>query len=592
MIGPMLVLGIHDGKDPSVALVRDGALVRMAFESQWADDPTEATGFPERATAHLLAVEGVRGKEIDVIAFSGNHLPDPTTRRQLLKRFHQAGTFKGFSKRLLKSAVPFGGRGPSRRDRLKPLEALGLAADRSVFIDHHLAQAAMASASQTTKDGKLLVMCCEGSGDGIAGSVHVSRAGVLDRVATVADDHSLGFFLETITYLLGMVPNRDESLVMELGGLAQGGQIENVTKRLSILFEMDPSLPLNWRRAGNMPETHDSVDFLRSHLRRRRFDHIAGAARRFMEQFLAQWMVNGALKTQTRHASLTGRVFGLGPLYPALSKVESLETISLSAITSDAGNAAGAAFVALDQSKGNEHRLPLGHIWLGQDIDESACAQFARDEEERPDSDVERPEEVEERVAELLAQGMVLGRFSGRLDIGRFGMGNRSLLCRGDHPQIRLRVANLVRDDVFWNEVPALALRSELPDLFLDVDKLADRVCGEYWLHPKRPFGWAGRRNPSAPVPVQILDEDADPVTTALVKAFRKIAGDAPLLAAPWQAEKGRLVRDADDVRERWRSQGLDGVVAGSYLVLRREFEPTPDIPVSNVVHRPWHFDD
>ena len=30
MIGAMLVLGIHDGKDPSVALVRDGALVSGA----------------------------------------------------------------------------------------------------------------------------------------------------------------------------------------------------------------------------------------------------------------------------------------------------------------------------------------------------------------------------------------------------------------------------------------------------------------------------------------------------------------------------------------------------------------------------------
>ena len=62
----MLVLGIHDGKDPSVVLMRGGAVERIGFEADYVDDPFEVSGFPAHALEHLLAVEGIRGEEVDV----------------------------------------------------------------------------------------------------------------------------------------------------------------------------------------------------------------------------------------------------------------------------------------------------------------------------------------------------------------------------------------------------------------------------------------------------------------------------------------------------------------------------------------------
>ena len=115
----MLVLGIHDGKDPSVVLMRDGAVERIGFEADYVDDPFEISGFPSHATEHLMAVEGLSGDEVDVIAFAGQHLAEPRTRRELLKQFAESGTLRAFSKRLLKTAVPFTSRKPSRRDRLR-----------------------------------------------------------------------------------------------------------------------------------------------------------------------------------------------------------------------------------------------------------------------------------------------------------------------------------------------------------------------------------------------------------------------------------------------------------------------------------------
>ncbi|MBZ0135092.1 MAG: hypothetical protein K8I27_01815 [Planctomycetes bacterium] len=566
----MLVLGIHDGKDPGVVLMRGGAIERIGFEADYVDDPFESTGFPAHALEHMLAMEGIRGEEVDVIAFAGQHLAQPRTRRELLKQFAESGTFRASAKKLLRTAVPFTSRKPSRRERLRNLERLGLKPDRSTFIDHHLAQAAMAAASAHSPDGRLLVLCCEGSGDGIAASVHTSRGGRLERVATISDDNSLGSFIETITYMLGMVPERDEGLLMELGGLARGPQLSKVTKRLSILFEFDPLLPLNWRRAGNLPETYESVEFLRMHLRRRRFDHIAGAARKFLEQFLGQWIDRCALKTACDRVVLTGSVFGLRSLYPALVESTRVAQLTICPTPTDAGNAAGAAIMALAEKQGVEHVLPLGHPWLGEDAGEGDCAEFARKEESKGGVWIDQPEHLESRVAELIAGGALLGRITGRVDLSRLGLGNRSLLARGDLPELRSACMQLYRPDVFWHEVPTLMLTSEVNAEFKGAEKLAPGSTGEYWLQPKRPQGWTGRMNPTAPVPVQITDEGADPSTAALIKEFRKSAGRTPLLCTPWLNRRGQLVRTVQDARESWRAQGLDGVVAGPYVIMRR----------------------
>lgn len=585
----MIVLGIHDGKDPSVALIRDGAVERVAFEADFVEEPFEVMGFPVHATEHLLAVEGVRPEKVDVIAFAGQHLPEPRTRRDMLKQFAESGTFRASAKKLLRTAVPFTSRKPSRRDRLRPLEKLGLKADRSTFIDHHLAQAALAAGSVHSPDGRLLVLVCEGAGDGLAASVHVSRGGRLDRVATVSEDNSLGSFLEGITYLLGMVPERDEALLMELGAHARGPQLAKAAKRLSILFEFDPLLPLNWRRAGNLPETYDCLEFLRNHLRRRRFDQIAAATRQFLEEFLGQWIDRCALKTACDSVVLSGGVFGLRSLFPAFAARTRVSQLSISPVPTDAGNAIGAAFMALAERYGVEHVLPLGQHWLGTSADESDCAEFARAEEARGGVWVDRPDNPEARAAELIAGGALMGRVTGRADVSRLGFGNRSLLGRADLPELRAAAAQLVRPDVFWHEVPTLVLDTELAREFFGTEKLPMGHLGEYWLKPRRPQAFVGRIQPTAPVPVQVTNEAADPATAAMVQEFRRAAGRSPLLCAPWLNRRGQLVRNLHDAKDSWRSQGLDGVIAGPYIVMRRA-DPDATAPKHNELARRAFF--
>ncbi|MCA8945995.1 MAG: hypothetical protein KDB29_07200, partial [Planctomycetes bacterium] len=183
----------------------------------------------------------------------------------------------------------------------------------------------------------------------------------------------------------------------------------------------------------------------------------------------------------------------------------------------------------------------------------------------------------------------LLGRITGRVDMSRVGLGNRSLLCRGDLPELRSASQQLLRPDVFWHEVPALMLNTELEEEFFGTEKLPSNAVGEYWLKPRRPQAWTGRMNPRAPVPVQVTNEGSDPSTAALIHQFRKTVGKTPLLCTPWLNRRGQLVRTVQDARESWRTQGLDGVIAGPYIVMRRA-DPNATKPKhAELARRPFY---
>ena len=66
-------------------------------------------------------------------------------------------------------------------------------------------------------------------------------------------------------------------------------------------------------------------------------------------------------------------------------------------------------------------------------------------------------------------------------------------------------------------------------------------------------------------------------------------AGRTPLLCTPWLNRRGQLVRTVQDARESWRSQGLDGVIAGSFIVMRRA-DPNASKPKhAELARRPFY---
>ncbi|MCA8939911.1 MAG: hypothetical protein KDB07_08890, partial [Planctomycetes bacterium] len=341
----MKILGIHDGQNASAALVVDGRLVRFGLEARYRRSG-EYAGFPRRVIRRILNEEKLSGDDIDAIAFSGHVVKTPRTMRDYLKQFGDTSAIGGVAKTALSYIVPGAFRSEWRKkDRLEPLARSGLSSAKATFIDSHLAASMLAYNSGVGIHRRSLILCAGAGNDRMAATVHVAQNGRLERIATIHEDDSLLNMFEHVTYMLGMIPTRDEQQVMDLGARAHGPRVESTQKRFELLFQFDPHLPLNWQRAANLPDTARCQEFLRNHFRRRRFDTIAGAWHRFLSEFVREWVRRCAHKTEIRDIVLCGDLFELGELMAAASDLREVVSLSRSPLPGSAGNAIGAALL-------------------------------------------------------------------------------------------------------------------------------------------------------------------------------------------------------------------------------------------------------
>jgi carbamoyltransferase len=102
----------------------------------------------------------------------------------------------------------------------------------------------------------------------------------------------------------------------------------------------------------------------------------------------------------------------------------------------DEGLALGAAFAGWHQQAGAEgthHRWPaLKDVYWGPEYREEEL----EDALDREDLPRERPENIADAIADLLAAGHVVARFAGRMEYGPRALGNRSILYQPTDPSV------------------------------------------------------------------------------------------------------------------------------------------------------------
>ncbi|MCK6438867.1 MAG: hypothetical protein L6Q71_01545 [Planctomycetes bacterium] len=571
----MIVLGIHDGPNASAALVHNGRLTGFRYESRYRPEG-EYAGFPRRAIHFMLAEAGLKTRDVDYVAFAGHVMKTPRTRREYLKQFTNDSAIGGVAKSALSYVIPGAFRTEMRkRDRLAGLERAGIRASNAVFVDAHMASSMLAYASGNSLTRRCLILCASKGADRLGATVHVAQNGKLERISVVHEEDSLGDLLEHVTYLLGMVPQRDEQLLMDLGANAAGEAVESAAKRFELLFEFDEMLPLSWHRSGNLPETARSQEFLRRHFRRRRFDHIAGGWYHFLCRFMTDWVGRCAHKTEIRDVVLCGDLFELGELVPVVSRHKDVVSVSRSVLPGSPGNAIGAALlVARDKESDGIRALdPLRDPYIGPATNQDDLARALSELRADPAIAVEEPKDLAYRASELLAAGAVLGRFAGQEDGRMRGLGNRSLLARADYPPARQKLREVSTPDCFWSSQAIFWQSERLRNNFREADTLPETVSGEYFLTPRNASPWYGLVE-GRKVPVQAVSRNANRPFWDLLDSYHAQLGRTPLLAGVWKDGKGELVQSPLQAARLWREQGLTGAILGSWLVYRKENAP------------------
>ena len=435
----MLILGISDTIDAGAALVQDGRILAAVNEERLSRRKFH-TGFPARSIPEVLRIAEVRPEEVQMCSYAGRTLslctdPDEESfeRRNPSKRLASLLARTGLLRPLLGSEIGLSAYraalNPPFRLKLrrvsKHLHDAGFRAGLET-VDHHSAHAAAAACTNGWQD--CLICTLDASGDGYCALIAQKRNGRICESQRVGAFHSLGVFYLYVTLLLGFRPGREGKVT----GMAAYG---------------DPAGTIEvFRQHCRFSEKtgcfrNDALGYacdygaLKRDLRGFKKEDIAAGIQRHFEDSITRWVAHHVRKSGLPRVALSGGVFANVRVNQCLRERPEIEDIYVFPHMGDGGGAVGAAMHTCQQRAGDAFReAAFDNVYFGpsfgNDEIRSAIGSF-------PNLRCRPCDDPEAELACAIADGKIVGRFSGRMEYGPRALGNRSILYRGTDATVR-----------------------------------------------------------------------------------------------------------------------------------------------------------
>ncbi len=549
-----VVLGINAVfHDPAAAVVRDGVVVAAAEEERFSrrKHGKEAVPFstwelPVAAVRACLDLAGVTVEELDAVAYSYDPslaaqpgaatLPAEDAREPVDDPWESMRTMY------------------ARRARRFVCAALGeVPRDRFHHVPHHVAHAASAWGPAPSDSSAVMVL--DGRGESTSFLAGRSDGRHLEVLARQALPDSLGLVYEELTAHLGYRRSSDEYKVMALASYGRPAHLD----RFRELVRTDGGLGFRardvpWdefappgRGDGSLDPAHaDLASTVQIRLEEVLLDLAHALHERTGERALV--MAGGV----ALNCVANSRLYEDGPF----------EDVWVQPAAGDAGTALGAA-VHMAAELG-DRPVPMATAALGPSWDDDEIVATL----ERAAIPYQRPADVADAVAEVLAADGVVAWHQGRSEFGPRALGHRSLLAHPGHER-NLERLNDVKGREQFRPVAPMVMLEAAKDVFE-----GGPVPSPHMLFTHRVRnGWAQRIPAVVHVDgtarAQTVARQDEPLVHAMLEAFRRRTG-LPLVVNTSLNTAGRPMVDSPrDALECFGSAPIDALAIGPFLVRR-----------------------
>jgi len=581
----MIVLGIIDSKPSSAAILKDGEILSAIAEERLCRMKM-ASGMPRQAIQQVMADSGISAKDIDVVAVAQKvsvFEPEPIPWNGWFDSKH-AGKPRPFEK-ISGTLAPIAGyipfaqkahhqlKGLLSRKRLSQIPELlereyGITAPVK-YYDHHFCHAT--SAYYTSNYDRALVITLDGGGDGLSGSVYQGENGRLKRLAVVDSFNSLGNFYSYITHLCGFKAESHEGKITGLAALGKPTYI-NILREFVSYEEpgrIQYSVPMYHRSALKQIANRLPVDFDKADL--------AASVQLLLEEIGIEFIRYWLRKTGIRSIAVAGGVFSNVKFNQRVHELEEVDNFFVHPAMDDSGLAVGGAFAALaDQPQVDPKCLlqPLRNVYFGtsygDDEIQESIEQFGFEATYEPN--------ITDAVAQLLSEGYVVARFTGKMEYGPRALGHRSILYQTTDPSINdwLNV-QLLRTE-FMPFAPA-TLQEYADECFEGLDGTRDSArfmtitfnCTEK-MRRQSP----GVVHVDGTARPQILDPETAPDFYQIAKAYHQRTGIPSLINTSFNMHGEPIVCSPEDALRSFQEGRLHYLAIGHWLVVNPELKKSP----------------
>lgn len=571
----MRILSYFHGIDPAAALIEDGRVVAYVEEERLLRNKHAANLFPIRAIESCLALGKTSIPQLDAIVYgwdaprygSGDmarfyervnaaHPPDDATRRWQLRNlglFAPAALQRTLTNQLVRH---FG---------LAPGDIPALA-----FQPHHHSHAA--AAFFLSPHPEALVLTVDGSGDSDCTTIWRGRGATLEPLHRIELPHSLGWFYAAITEYLGFDAYDGEYKVM---GLAAYGR-ENLELRARLAqivkpgprgfdYELDPRFIHHGAHTYSERFTDELPALIGLPPRQgpRRLEPIhedlAYEAQRLLEETVLRLVRHFQRATGLTTLCIGGGVGLNVKLNSRLHK--ELDHVWAFPVPSDSGLAIGAAIAHWVAATG-ERPPPLDHVYLGPAFaDDDIEAQLRQ-----CGLAYDRPADLAEATAALLADGKVVGWFQGRMEGGPRALGGRSILADPRHVGARDRVNAAIKFREYWRPFcPSLTVESAAH--YLEKADAAPFMILAFDATEAAQRDAPAVVHVDGTVRVQTVDARTAPRYHALLTAFERRTGVPVVLNTSFNVKGEAIVCTPRDAIRCFAATGLDALAIGAFIV-------------------------
>ena len=280
--------------------------------------------------------------------------------------------------------------------------------------------------------------------------------------------------------------------------------------------------------------------------------------------FIQYWL----RQTGLRQIAVAGGVFANVKFNQRVHELEEVDAFFVHPGMDDGGLSVGCALAALAEEPGRDPgylRDRLDNVYFGPEYgnDQIAKAISAADDE------AQRVPDIHETIADLLAQGHVVARFTGRMEYGPRALGNRTILYQTTDPSVNDWLnENLARTE-FMPFAPATLMEhahrcyhnlagAEDPARFMTITFNCSAIMKEQSPGVVHVDGTARP---------QLVDDHTSPDFYRILQAYHRRTGIPSVINTSFNLHGEPIVCTPEDALRSFQEGNLDYLAIGDWLV-------------------------
>ncbi len=592
----MIILGVNDHHNASACLLKDGKILYAMQEERFVRSKN-FWGTPKKSVDSVLEHSGISYSDVDLIVFAGKSHAGKVnfSRKDQIQVFKDSiqmdifDTIRGrnsvsiwkVAKRkvhvVLRSLFPkWFYRKTLLDSQSKRIEIFHsyfpkMQGKPYEFIDHHECHFSTAYYGEKHRERPVLVFTNDGQGDRLCATVSlVDSNGNRELLSTTDDHNSVGSLWAIITLMMGFVPLEHEYKLMGMAPYADNNGSQKVANILHKLLAYDDG-NFSYKKSNiqSVLNMQPVIEELQKMMKFTRFDDICGGLQIYTEKVLTEWVSFWIDKTGVHDIALSGGTFMNIKSNMEIMKLDKVESVFVFPSCGDETNAIGACYSAWNRVSVARSE-PIKNFYLGRNWNDSEYKKVIDKIDDNLFS-IALYEDIELKIAKILAKGGVVARFKGREEFGARSLGNRSILANPSKWSSVGEINDMIKQRDFWMPF-ACSILDSMKEKYV---KNLNKTDGRYMI-----MGFeggndidkivAGTHPKDHTVRPQFVTKESAPDYCRLIENFKDITGIGAVLNTSFNLHGYPLVHSPSDAVEVLSKSGLKYLALGNYLISKR----------------------